>query len=173
LDKGLIILGRGPSGKQCPFDREVWSTVSVLEEDSFRDKPFSKVFIFDRWHGDVPHEGWPDNWKPMRVAREKKIPIIGAWSFEFITECYPVPAVKKRFGSLFLNNSVSFMLALALYEGYKDINLWGVLSNNPEDYDEGGKYEEYRYARKYTTYWLGVATGMNVKWELCPDGRLW
>ncbi|KKK64965.1 hypothetical protein LCGC14_2978920, partial [marine sediment metagenome] len=123
--------------------------------------PYSKLFIFDRWHNVPEYPDWPDDWEPMQVAKKRGLPVIGVWSFPFITEAYPLPEVKKRFGSLYFMNSVSYMLALALYEGYKDIQLWGCWG--PCDNNN------HLVGRRYVSYWLGVATGMGVKWKLCPD----
>lgn len=160
----LIILGRGSLKEQCPFDKEVWATVSVLGDKSFQDKPYSKLFIFDRWNADK-YPDWPDDWKPMQIAKKRELPIVGVGTYPYVTEAYPLFKVRKRFGSLFFMNSISFMLALALYEGYEDIKLWGVWG--PCD------TMNYLVGRRYVSYWLGVATGMGVKWKLCPDWDIW
>lgn len=160
----LILLGRGHLNKQCPFDREVWTTVSIFEDEFFRDKPINKLFIFDRWpiHS---KPGWPDEWEPIKIARERGLPIMGNRIFPFITEPYPLPEIKQRFGSLYFMPSISYMLALALHKGYKDIQLWGCWGPSAPQIHWGG--------RRYVAYWLGVATGMDVKWKLCPDWDIW
>lgn len=154
----LILLGQGPSRHNCPFDAEVWATVTALGHEEYADKPFSKVFCFD-----VP-ERKLDELAGMKVAQARGIPIVSGKQFSYATEAYPSRGVAVRFESFFFLSDMSYMLAMALYLGYKSLLLWGV---------DQSDYEIYKLGRKYVTYWLGVATGMGVPWELAPDSVLW
>lgn len=142
----------------CPFDAEVWATVSVLGHDEYKDKPFSKLFLFD------PPEDKPDEMAGMIVAKERGLTVVSSRGFEGVTEVYPQNAISKKFHSTFFMNDLSYMIALALYNGYKHLLLWGVDQSGPAMYVR---------ARVYVTHWLGVATGYGVKWEMAPDSLLW
>lgn len=154
----LVLLGQGPSRHNCPFGAEAWSSLSVLGLGEYKDAPISKAFLFD-----LPEEK-PDEARGLEVALVRNIPILSTKHFSFVTEDYPLKEVTGRFNSIFFLNDMSYMIALALYMGYKDLLLWGV---------DQGPEPMYVMARKYVTYWLGVADGMGVKWETAPDSLLW
>ena len=44
----LTLLGQGPSMKDCPFEGETWSSLTVLGKKGWEDSPVSKVFCFDK-----------------------------------------------------------------------------------------------------------------------------
>jgi len=154
----LIILGQGPSMHNCPFDTETWASLSVLSHKEYADKPISRLFLYD-----FPDEK-PDEKAGLEVAQARGLPIYSTKNLECVTNVYPLKAIVERFKSIFFMNDTSYMIALALYEGYKSLLLWGVDQSGPS---------MYTMARKYVTYWLGVANGMRVKWELAPDSILW
>lgn len=142
----------------CPFDSEVWATLTVLGHKGWEDKPYSKAFCFDC------QSKRPDEQAGLVVARARGIPIVGYQRRVIWTERYPIYEVKKRFGLGGFWNDMSYMIALALYKGYKSLLLYGV-DQGPEVLYQGG--------RPFTTFWLGVATGMGVRWELSPNSILW
>lgn len=154
----LIILGQGPSMHNCPFDTETWASLTILGHKEYEDAPISKVFLFD-----MP-ENKPDEALGLVVAQRRGIPIVSNKGLPCVTEAYPMKAIVERFRSIFFMNDTSYMIALALYKGYKSLLLWGV--------DQSDEHM-YIIARKYVTYWLGVATGMGVHWEMAPDSLLW
>lgn len=154
----LILLGQGPSMHGCPFDVETWAAMSVLSHKGFEDKPYSKLFAYD-----VP-EYKSDEMAGLKVAQARGLNIVSSKGLPFITEYLPIVKVVERFGAFLFLNDMSYMLAYALYLGYKSLWLWGV---------DQGPSAMYRSHRKYTFYWLGVATGMGVRWEMAPDSLLW
>ncbi|KKM15180.1 hypothetical protein LCGC14_1698710, partial [marine sediment metagenome] len=95
-------------------------------------------------------------------------PIMGLDFLSHITEPYPLTEIQERFDTYYFKNDMSYMIAYALHKGYRDILLWGV--------DQGGGPPElepmYTMGRPYVMFWLGVATGMGVKWALAPDSIL-
>ena len=161
MDKyDLILLGRGPSMRGCPFDAEVWAALTVLGLEGWEDKPYSKAFCFD-----IPSQK-PDEQAGLEVAQRRGIPIVSRNSFAFVTEQFPLREIREKFGhtcSMYMND-MSYMIALALYKGYKSLLLYGA---------DQGPGEVYVRGRPFTTYWLGVATGMGVKWQLAPRCILW
>ena len=152
----LTILGRGKSKELCKFDTETWATVSILGDEGFRDKPYSKLFIFDN-PSDV-------QWERVNYAKTKGITVIGRSRFDFVDEKYPKNEIIKRFNTLFFVNSASHMLALAIHKGYDHLHLLGF---DPTD------RKGYNLTRKYITFWLGVADGMGVKWDTTKECYGW
>lgn len=71
-------------------------------------------------------------------------------------EDYPLGAIKEKFDTSYFNNSIAYMIAYAIWAGYKQINLWGV---------DIEKASEYEFERPCVLYWIGIAKAMDVKIE--------
>lgn len=143
----ITILGGGESWAECPFEGEVWAVASVLSkpEVSCYDK-IHKVFAFDEYKfvkGSI------------RIAKKYHIPVISLRGYA--TEKYPLEEIKEEFGTCFFRNTVSYMLAYAIYKGYEKIWLFGI--------DQGPQWD-YLANKFFVFYWLGVATGRGIKFEL-------
>lgn len=152
--KELILLGRGPSWKECPFDVEVWATSTVLLDPKVEPTLLSKVFAFD----DFTKEGIR---KSVGLAKELSIPVV---SFhDFATEKYPLAEITSHFNSRYLRNTISYMLALSIYQGYEKLRLYGV--------DQGPAWD-YLSTKPYVTFWLGVALGRGIQYELARSTML-
>ena len=67
---------------------------------------------------------------------------------------YPLQAVIERFGTDYFNSTVDYAIALALHEGHKEINLYGINMIS---------HSEYAYQKPGVDFWCGVAIGMGVK----------
>ena len=66
---------------------------------------------------------------------------------------YPRKEVTEAFGYYF-TNSISWMLALAIYEGFPEIHMYGI---------EMALSGEYGYQRPSVEYFVGIARGMGLK----------
>lgn len=158
----LILLGQGPSMKNCPFDTPVWTAASVLSHKEWADKPYEKIFCFDN------PDRKEDELKGLEVAKRRGLTVIGMDYISYITEAYPLAEMQERFDTYYFKNDMSYMIAYALSRGYKSLSLWGV--------DQGGGdpalESVYAMARPYVMFWLGIADGMGVKWSLAPDSIL-
>lgn len=142
----------------CPFDVETWASLSVLSHKGYEDKPYSKLFCFD------DPGGKRDEQAGLEIAQARGLNIVSNRPWDFVTEKYPLKELVSHYDTLFFRNDMSFMIALALYKGYKHLSLWGV---------DQGPEPMYLIGKKYVTYWLGMATGMGVKWDLAPTSKLW
>ncbi len=151
--KDIIILGGGPSWKECPFDTEVWAVTSVLliPEINCYEK-IKKVFSFDDYSEVKPE---------VDRAKTYSIPVVS--TFPYADENYPTEEIRKEFGACLLRNSISYMLAYALYKGYEKLRLYGV--------DMGPEWK-YLSNKPCVYYWLGVATGRGVKFEIAKSSTL-
>jgi len=123
------ILGTGYSIRYYNWadDNERWSIGSAY--DDFKEKDISTYFCMHKWqHMEV------DN--------------------VYDLSNYPLKEVIEKYGSRYFTNSIGYMIALALFKGYTEINLYGV------DMDMG---DEYAFERPCVLYWVGFARGMGVK----------
>jgi hypothetical protein len=69
--------------------------------------------------------------------------------------------MEKRYGTVF-GSSFAWMIALAIEQGYKRIELYGCDLASQTEYEE---------QRESTTYWIGLARGMGIDFYLpvgCP-----
>lgn len=146
--KELIILGRGPSWKGCPFDAECWAIASVLGMSWMKDKSkIHKVFAQD-------DDG--DTRRYLKIARKHHIPVVS--TRDYATEPFPLDEILKVYPN-YLRTSVSYALAYAVYKGYEKIRLYGI--------DQGPEWD-HLMNKPFTMFWLGVASGKGISWTLPP-----
>jgi len=67
---------------------------------------------------------------------------------------YPLDEIMSKFDSRFFTNSISYMLAFALYYEVDSISMYGV------DMDSES---EYNFERPSVAYWIGFAKGLSVE----------
>jgi hypothetical protein len=81
---------------------------------------------------------------------------------------YPLQKILKEFQyGNYLTNSCSFMIALAILEGFKEIRIYGIDMASDRLLDR-----EYGFQRPSCEYWLGVAAGRGIKIFIPPKSDL-
>lgn len=186
LKRELILLGTGPSHKQCPYDHECWSMNDGFQ--SLEPKRLDKLFFFEQeywklafpWGKDstlktnelrglgvqiTPHVANNAGIKARvitpEVLNKLDIPIVSFWSAPGVKkfEPYPLWDIVSEFKSDYFTNSFSYMLAYAIWLGcYKKIWLYGV--------DMSAQHELYRNERGGVEYWIGMAKGRGIDVEI-------
>ena len=73
---------------------------------------------------------------------------------------YPLEEIKQAFGTDYFADSFSYMLALAIYDGYREFDIYGF------NYAFG---EKYITEKPCVSYWLGVASGLGCTLNLYGD----
>jgi hypothetical protein len=146
---------------------------------------------YDRWF--EIHNIWLDQGSNKMVRRELfdfrgtpimdymqglanlKIPVyMQRWWGDLVPNSVPYPlqdiinyfANEKGFGlqiARYLTNSITHQIVLAIYEGFKEIQVWGV------DMAVGS---EYHVQKPSCEFWLGVAAGMGIKVVLPQEADL-
>lgn len=147
--KELIILAKGPSRMFCPFDAEVWGVNQVCEMIPHEAcERITRLFAFDNM--------------PILIERMKATGIpICSWQ-DYADEEYPYDEIVSRFGIDYFSNTIAYMIALAVYEGYERIRLYGV----------DMALEEYKREMPSVEFWLGVAVGQGIKVEIGQGSSL-
>lgn len=70
---------------------------------------------------------------------------------------------KGYIGYKYFTNSISWMIAMAMYMGYKEIHIYGVdMATN----------SEYQAQRPSCEYFIGIAEGLGIKFYLPPESDL-
>lgn len=151
----VLILGRGPSWTECPLDNELWGATTCLLEDGLKDLKFDKVF---QQNG----ISLPTVATSVAIAHEKGIPIVSPHRYG--DEWYPYKEIVKEFRTVYLKHSIPFMIAFAVYSGYKKIGLYGI--------DQGPAWNLVS-CKPYITFWLGIAVGRGVGIDMGRHSLRW
>lgn len=150
--KKVAIVGRGAGWEDAPFKDKSWEIWSL--NNLYRNIPRRT-----RWF-DI-HDNIQDRPEHRKMLSKLNCPVY------VLQECpdipnsvmYPLEEVKREFFSnvnreQFFANSFSYMIALALYEGFGEIGLFGI--NQATD-------TEYGKHLPCSNFWVGVALGRGVK----------
>ena len=153
--KELLLLAKGNTRTLCPFDGgEVWGVNDVGSFPEFKGKHIDRIFTFDPRSND-----W--------LAKARVAPI---WSWQPYADFkYPLREVTDRFfgkgthlEQAYFTNTISYMLALAIYEKFERIKLYGV------DAPYGGIYFMEKSGLEY---WIGRAQEAGIEVIPC-EGSL-
>ena len=161
--KRLIILGTADSVFNVPYDDEgyeIWGvgTVTSKQEIKRLDRIVEvhskkivmglkdKGHLYGRFHCPVY----------VRDVNELKDIITNAVQF-------PKDEIIKFFGTDYFTNTVGWMLALALYEGYTDITLMGVHMSQEN---------EYAWEKPNAEYWIGRAKERGCRVRIPEDSSI-
>lgn len=148
--KELIILGKGATREDCPFDAEVWGVNDVYSDPGVKGKRIDKLFAFDP----MPNINFIEG---MRQAA----PIV-SWQ-DYADIKYPLDEIIREFHSKYFTSTICYMIALAIYWGYERIKLYGV------DYLIGYEYIE---AKGGVEYWLGRAEERGIQVKISEGSQL-
>lgn len=92
----------------------------------------------------------------IKRINDMGIPLIAPFKYEEIplSQAFPLKECVAKFGTPYFSNTIAFMIAYALLNGAKEIEIYGV---------NQASSSEYFYEKSGVEYWLGVANGMGVK----------
>lgn len=160
--KKVAIIARGPSSSEYPGEEEfdeIWILNAIA---LFHKGKVDKLFIMDDLKLRMPFYS-PDNEKFIEI-------ILRDWTGEVITSHkyeeypdnikeFPLHDCVKQFGLIpgtAFYSTTDYMIALAIMEGFNEINLYGVDNN----FLPGQGLEQMRSS---LALWIGIATGRGVK----------
>lgn len=159
--KKVAIVGFAPSWKEAPFadqDTDIW-----LLNEMYKLAPQVPVFRFDRWF-EIHDRNSPSKATAEHIAFLKQCPCpLYMWDhFDDLPSSIPFPKdeiiawleKQGRIGARYFTNTISWMIALAMYEGFEEIAIYGV--NMSTD-------SEYGYQKPSCEYFIGLAEGMGIK----------
>lgn len=136
----VCIIGKGNGWEDAPCDELTWGiTQLLLRRDVNRVIDMND---YQLW-GEIEKQ---DAERARKIAESKGIEYIDR-------DNYPLQEIIKKFNTDYFSNTVDYAIALALYEGFNDIHLYGV------NMISGG---EYAYQKPGVDFWCGYAKGMGV-----------
>lgn len=142
--KPLIILAMGFTNIECPYDKEVWGVNKVYQFA----KRLDLLFFFDH-----PTNEGCINWSELAQTDVPKISMWDLPNFKNLSR-YPLQDIIDHFNSRYFANSIAYMLALAIYQGYTQIEMYGV---------DHSAQSEYVLAKGCVEYWIGRAQQAGIK----------
>lgn len=138
--KSVVILGTGMTLSHFKVDEhnssEIWAVGSAFKVLNSTDIEVNKYFCLHK-NETLDYDG--------EVITQKE---------------YPLQSIISKFNSRFFTNSISYMIAYALYEGFENISLYGV------DMDSQSEYE---FERPSVSYWIGFARGLSVEVTIASE----
>jgi len=103
----------------------------------------------------------------LKLVKKKGTPMLCTTEFKNIPNIkrYPLQEIVKKWGSDYFGNGPDYAIAYAIYKGYTEIHLYGILMAIGEEY----------FTQKPTIeHWIGVAIGAGITVEVhdSTPGRL-
>lgn len=153
--KSVIILGCGQSRVLCPWDDEVWAVNNAYKQWG---RYVNKIFLVHKQV--LQSDGSPMfNWEDMNKSGAE---IISLWEIPGLN-AKPYPYERIFEYSNYMTNTICYMMAYAIDQGYEKIRLYGV------DMKEGG---EYYLEKAGLEFWLGVCKGKGIEFYIAPGSTL-
>lgn len=156
--KKVAIVGGGPSRRRAPFSDPSWEIWAF----SSRWYRYPRVTRWFELHSLIDLRQQLATRKPgrrsygnyMRFMRQLDAPVYMQKKHPRMpnSEAYPIEEALAKFGRCF-TSTASYMIALAIMEGYAVIGLWGIDVSRPE----------YIKQRPAIRYLLGVARQEGIK----------
>jgi len=151
--KKVAIIGKAKSTQgAAPYDDPSWEIWTLYDMVHCGEVPrFTQHFELHpmRWFREQ-NDGY---WEWLRGVRDKPVYVQQPCDEVPAGVAYPVDQITDRFGRYF-TNTVSWMIALAIYDGASEIALWGV---------DMAQDTEYSVQRPSCEYFLGMAVGTGIK----------
>jgi len=161
--KKVAIVGYTSTREQAPYGDdsfEIWG-INDLYEYIPRFNRWFDIHSYDFIKNQVSSR---TGRKQLEVLKSMPVPVYMQKKFKSIPNSvrYPFDEIVKYFSPYFTDpvharyftNSISFMLALAIYEGFQEIAIYGV---------DLAVTTEYSEQRPSCEFWIGVAVGRGIK----------
>lgn len=143
----VTLIGKGNGCADAPREGESWGICQSIR------RPWVKRIIdmndYSLW-GEFEAKM---NMASRKMAAKQKIPYVDLTN-------YPLREVIDCFETDYFTNTVDYAIALALYEHYSEIDLYGI---NMEI------ESEYAFEKPGVEFWCGMAKGMGVKVKVHGD----
>lgn len=156
--KKVAIVGFASTWVDAPFNDETWE-IWGLNQLYLEIRPFVGRDRWNRWFDlhtrEVIEADTHRTKTPIGDYAAMTCPIFMQqhWDDIPMSVPYPIQPVIQQFGD-YWTNTISYMMALAIAEGYEEIGLWGVDMSHST---------EYGHQRPSCEYMIGIARGRGIK----------
>lgn len=159
----VAIIGYTPTRKDAPYKDKSWEIWGL--NDLYKFKAEDDVQRWDRWF-EMHEPSLKGN--DERHSFDQRVAEFNKWKCPVYMQAkhpevptsieYPLATMIEQYGNYF-TNSISYMIALAIHEGAKEIGIYGV---------DMSTSEEYGSQRPSVEYYLGIAKGKGIKLDIHP-----
>ncbi len=165
MTRKVRLIALGPSAAETPPHEEgveVWGI-----QYTWKHFKLTRAFVMDDQDWIVAKNASFEN--PIDVAeemRQAKVPIYVAkkWSDVPNTTEFPIEDIKKEFPVHYFMNSMAYMFALAIHEGFERIETYGIDVRYFNDLGGEMKYNHSWLDETHCgAFWAGVATGRGIE----------
>lgn len=166
----VCIIGFAPSYSEAPWDDDSFEFWCLNE--FYKVAPGIKDFHADRWFEihdlNSPSKNTPEHLEFLRSCpallylQKKREDIPNGIPFPW-QELFDFFEARGYNGAKYFTNSVSEMIAFAIYLGFEEIGIYGV--NMSSD-------SEYGWQKPSCEYWVGLAEGLGIKVTIPPSSEL-
>lgn len=162
-EKELIIEAMGTTRLQCPFNCETWAVNMGYHQVFQLDGHFTRIFLTHTQVKDA--NGKPAfTWEHFNKMAAKGIIVYNTHRVKGLNSTmFPFKRLVKKYNTEYFSNTIAYMVALAVDEGYKKIHLYGC---------DMMTREEYAWEKGGIEYWLGRANGMGVETTIAEGSSL-
>lgn len=180
MSKKVAIVGYSMNRNKAPFNDEsfeIWGLNDLYKHIPRYDRWFQlhTANEVERRHFESVESR--DNWEThLECLKQMTCPV---YLQEYHPEIphsikYPLEDILAHFGRCFVEpdhaayftNSVSYMIALAIYEGFEELHIYGV------DMATSFIDNEYSHQRPSCEFWLGMAAGRGMKLHIPKETDL-
>ena len=159
--KKVAIVGFAPSWNEAPWEDdsfEIWCL-----NEAYRLAEQQPKFRADRWFEIHNLERPPKNDpKHLEWLKQCPVPLYTLQAWDFLPKAIPFPfygisdwlKLRGHIGFRYFTNSISWMIAFAITEGFEEIHIYGV--DMAVEKDSNGN-AEYAYQKPSCEYMIGVA----------------
>ena len=159
----LIIEGMGATRSQCPFDCETWSLNMGYMQVFQIDGHFSRVFLCHPQVRDASRRP-VFCWDHFNKMVDAGITVYNTHKVKGLnSKMYPYKRISRKYDTDFFSNTISYMLAMAIDEGYKKISLYGC---------DMMTQSEYAWEKGGLEFWLGGAKMLGIKIDIAEGSSL-
>jgi len=164
--KKVAIVGFADTRNEAPYQDPTWEIWGLNDLHA-------SIPRYDRWFDIHSRDNIDEDVKNGRAPADKcglgglralNVPIYMQDRYDDIPNSikFPLQEIVDKFGNYF-TNSISYMTALAIFEGYHEISIYGV------DMAVGSEYVDQRPSCEY---FIGIARGAGIKVYIPPASDL-
>jgi len=165
--KQVAIVGTAMTFKEAPYDDPSWEIWGVNDHWNLVPRATRWFESQDEEHCSKTACGHDKTRVRMDWIKKSPIPVYMNLHYDSapMSVRFPLKQIKKWMsdmdaqGDNYFTNTVTYMIALACYEGFDRIHLYGV------DMAVGSEYEKQRPSCEF---WLGIAKGLGIELYI-PD----
>lgn len=158
IKRPLALVGTASSYTAAPWedeDTEIWGVQTLLAKEGF--KRADRIFEMHprRYWGDPSVQERINKFDGPVVMQQHtdEIPNSVAYPYQEIRDRFYLPVMKEN---LFVTTTITWMILLAIHEGYRDISFYGIHMAHDS---------EYGYQQSSCSWALGIIHGMMLSGE--------